>query len=246
MRFRGVIAWLLLLLCCGAGGAFAQSTEPTQADIAMQRALDHYHAGKLNEAAGLLRGFIISQSDSDRINEAYYYLALVHRDLDEPSIALDYLERIEQNATSPQSTLLHAELLLQLGDAARVVDKLLQIDTQAWPLPLRQRHALALAEGLIALDDPQKALYFYQQAMVIEGAVAPRDVLTSIYSLLSDRLSEADLSEAAFIRRATQVSSLPDQRERMGNNAAGYAKSLDWSDIVERFLQLLNHQIKGG
>ena len=214
MRFRVAIVWLLLLLLCSAASALgqptepSQPTEPTQADIAMQRALDHYHAGKLNEAAGLLRGFIITQSDSDRINEAYYYLALVHRDLDEPSIALDYLERIEQNATSPQSTLLHAELLLQMGDAARVVDKLLQIDTEAWPLPLRQRHALALAEGLIALDDPQKALYFYQQAMVIEGAVAPRDVLTSIYSLLSDRLSEADLSEAAFMYRDSPVSYL--------------------------------------
>ena len=135
MRFRVVIAWLLLLLCCGAGGAFAQSTEPTQADTAMQRALDHYHAGKLKEAAGLLRGFIISQADSNRINDAYYYLALVHRDLDEPSIALDYLEQIERNAVSPQSTLLQAELLLQMGDAARVVDKLLQIDAESWPLP---------------------------------------------------------------------------------------------------------------
>ncbi|MEN8729396.1 MAG: penicillin-binding protein activator [Desulfuromonadales bacterium] len=208
MRFRVVIAWLLLLLCCGAWGAFAQSTEPTQADIAMQRALDHYHAGKLNEAAGLLRGFIISQADSNRINDAYYYLALVHRDLDEPSIALDYLEQIEHNAVSPQSTLLQAELLLQMGDAARVVDKLLQIDAESWPLTLRQRHALALAEGFIALDEPQKAIYFYQKAMLIEGAVAPRDVLTSIHSLMSDRLDEADLSEAAFMYRDSPVSYL--------------------------------------
>jgi len=208
MRFRVAIVWLLLLLSGGAGTVLAQSTQPNQADIAIQRALDHYHAGKLNEAAGLLRGFIISQPDSDRINEAYYYLALTHRDLDEPSVALDYLEHIERNATSPESTLLQAELLLQMGDAARVVDKLLQIDTDTWPLALRQRHTLALAEGLIALDEPQKALYFYQQAMMIEGAVTPRDVLTSIYNLMSERLNEADLSEVAFMYRDSPVSYL--------------------------------------
>ena len=83
MRFRVATVWLLLLLSFGVCTALAQPTVPSQADIAMQRALDHYHAGKLNEAAGLLRGFVISQSDSDRINEAYYYLARIHHDLDE-------------------------------------------------------------------------------------------------------------------------------------------------------------------
>ncbi len=208
MRFKVAIVWLLLLLGCAAGSALAQSTQPTQADIAMQRALDHYHAGKLNEAAGLLRGFIISQPDSSRINEAYYYLALAHRDLDEPSVALNYLERIDRNAITPESTLLQAELLLQMGDAARVVDMLLQVDSESWPLPLRQKHALTLAEGLVALDEPQKALYFYQQAMVIEGAVTPRDVLASIYNLMSERLDLADLSEVAFMYRDSPVSYL--------------------------------------
>jgi ABC-type branched-subunit amino acid transport system substrate-binding protein len=208
MRFSYAIAWLLLLLSCTVGSAFAQPYEPTQADVAIQRALDHYHAGKLNEAAGLLRGFIISQSDSDRIDEAYYYLARIHHDLDEPAVALDYLERIDRNTTSPARALLQAELLLQMGDAARVVDKLLQIDTETWPLPLRQGHSLTLAEGLIALDEPHKALYFYQQAMVIEGAVSPRDVLTRIYSLLSDRFNEAELAETAFMYRDSPVSYL--------------------------------------
>ncbi len=95
MRFRTATVCLLLLLSFGVCTALAQPTASSQADIAMQRALDHYHAGKLNEAAGLLRGFVVSQSDSDRINQAYYYLALVHRDLDEALIALDYLDRID-------------------------------------------------------------------------------------------------------------------------------------------------------
>lgn len=199
---------LLLVLGCGVGSALAQPEEPSQADIAMQRALDHYHAGKLNEAAGLLRGFIVSQSDSERINEAYYYLALVHRDLDEPSIALDYLDRIEGLATNPEILMLQAELLLQIGHAARVVDTLLPADTETWPLQLRQQYALALAEGYVALDEPHKALYFYARAMLIEGKVTPRDVLARIYALLNDRFDEADLTEAAFMYQDSPVSYL--------------------------------------
>ena len=202
------MAWLVLLLSCCAGAALAQPTGPPQADIAMQRALDHYQAGKLNEAAGLLRGFIISQADSDRINEAYYYLARIHHDLDQPSIALDYLDRLDRNAASPASALLQARLLLQMGDAARVVDRLLQIDSETWPLQQRQERYLALAEGFMALDEPHKALYFYQQAMVVEGDASPRDVLAHIYSLLSDRFSEAELAEAAFMYRESPVAYL--------------------------------------
>jgi len=236
MCFRTATVCLLLLLSFGVCTALAQPTVSSQADIAMQRALDHYHAGKLNEAAGLLRGFVVSQSDSDRINEAYYYLALVHRDLDEVSIALDYLNRIDPNSTSPASTLLQAELLLQMGDAARVVDQLQQINTETWPLQQRQEHALALAEGFLALDEPLKTLYFYQQAMVVEGAVSPRDVLARIYKLLSDRLNEADLAEAAFMYNDSPVAYLAmlqlgwralatDQNERAREWAAAAMKA---------------------
>ena len=236
MRFRVATISLLLLLSFGVCNALAQPTEPTQADIAMQRALDHYHAGKLNEAAGLLRGFIISQSGSDRINEAYYYLARIHHDLDEPSLALDYLDRLDRNATSPASTLLQARLLLQMGDAARGVDQLLQIDTETWPLQQRQERYLALAEGLMALDEPHKALYFYQQAMVIEGAASPRDVLARIYSLLSERFSEAELAEAAFMYQDSPVAYLAmlqlgwralaaDQKERAREWASAAMKA---------------------
>lgn len=208
MGLRIAMICLLLMFGCEAGSVLAQSDEPTQADIAMQRALDHYHSGKLNEAAGLLRGFIVSQSGSERINEAYYYLALVHRDLDEPSIALDYLDRIAGLANNPDYTMLRADLLLQTGYAVRVVDILLPADTKTWPLHLRQKRSLALAEGYIALEEPHKALYFYAQAMLIEGDVPPRDVLARIYGLLNDRFDEADLAEAAFMYQDSPVSYL--------------------------------------
>ncbi len=217
MRFRIVCFLLLMLLGASlttvsaqpdASNVLAQPAETavspaeetaSQADIAMQRALEHYHDGKLNEAAGLLRGFVISQPDSGLINQAYYYLAQIHSDLDDPISALDYLGQMAEEAHTPASILLQSELLLQMGDAVGAVDLLLQLDTQNWALHQRQERYLFLAEGLLALDEQFKTLYFYQQALVVEGEETPRDVLTRIYTLLSDRFNEADLTEAAFM-----------------------------------------------
>lgn len=211
MRFQIFSLSLLILLSVGVSSTLAEQPEETtvsQAEVAMQRAVDHYHAGQLNEAAGLLRGFIVSHSDSELVDQAYYYLASIHDDLGDPATAIDYLDKLSVEAQNPASTLLRSELLLQLGDAIHAVDQLLLLDTEDWALPERQERFLSLAEGLTALGEPQKALYFYQQALVIEGDETPREVLTRIYTLLSDRFNDADLSEAVFMYRNKPVAYL--------------------------------------
>jgi ABC-type branched-subunit amino acid transport system substrate-binding protein len=210
MRFKIACLALFMLLSLCVSTVLAQSgeTAATQADIAMQRALDHYHSGKLNEAAGLLRGFVVSHPDSNLTNQAFFYLARIHKDLDDPATASEYLNKMEEDPRSPASVLLQSEILLQKGDAFHTVDQLLQIETQNWALQERQQRYLTLAEGLLALEEPHKALYFYQQAMVVEGNETPREVLTRIYTLLSDRFSDADLAEAAFMYRDKPVAYL--------------------------------------
>lgn len=211
MRFQIFSLSLLILLSVGVSSTLAEQPEETtvsQAEVAMQRAVDHYHAGQLNEAAGLLRGFIVSHSDSELVDQAYYYLASIHDDLGDPATAIDYLDKLSDEAQNPARTLLRSELLLQLGDAIHAVDQLLLLDTEDWALPERQERFLSLAEGLTALGEPQKALYFYQQALVIEGDETPREVLTRIYTLLSDRFNDADLSEAVFMYRNKPVAYL--------------------------------------
>jgi ABC-type branched-subunit amino acid transport system substrate-binding protein len=210
MRIKIVSLSLLILLLMSLSNALAQEYKAgvSQSDNAIQRALDHYHDGKLNEAAGLLRGFVISQPDSTQTNQAYYYLARVHRDLDDPATAIEYLGKMTEGTHSPAVMLLRSQLQLQRGDAVRAVDQLLLSDTQSWTLPERQERYLTLAEGLLILDEPHKALYFYQQALVVEGDETPRDVLTRIYTLLSDHFSETDLAEAAFMYRDKPVAYL--------------------------------------
>jgi len=207
MRVKIFSLSLLLLLSLSVAALAVQPVETTAtpASTALQRALDHYHVGKLNEAAGLLRGFVISQPDSALIDQAYFYLARIHRDLGEPATALEYLEKMAGAAHDSATMLLQSELLLQMGDAARAVDQLLQLDTQNWALQQHQERFLSLGEGLLILDEPHKALYFYQQALLVEGEETPRDILARIYRLLSDRFNEADLAEAVFMYRDKPV-----------------------------------------
>lgn len=85
------------------------------------------------------------------------------------------------------------------ADARQAVERLLAVDTRAWPLAERQEHDLSLAEEFLVLDAPQRALYFYHRAFLTEGRETPREVLARIYTLLSDRLDDAALGEAAFM-----------------------------------------------
>jgi glycosyltransferase involved in cell wall biosynthesis len=53
-------------------------------------------------------------------------------------------------------------------------------------------------------------------------------------------------SQKAFIERAVAVAQQAEQRASIGHNAAASAAALDWDSIVERFLQLVYGQIRGG
>lgn len=210
MRFKIASLSFLFLLCLGVATLYAQPLESplSPAENAMQRALDHYSAGKVNEAAGLLRGFVVSHSDSELIDQAYYYLARTHQDLGDSATALEYLEQMSAGAQVPVSVLLKNKLLLQRGDAATVTENLLQIDTEGWPFPERQERFLILAESFLLQEEPQKALYFNQQALLTEGEETPREVLTRIYTLLSNHYQDSDLAEAAFMYHGKPVAYL--------------------------------------
>lgn len=235
MRLK-IFSLSLFVLCCIC--VFQVSAQPydsasSSAEVALQRALEQYHAGKLLEAAGLLRGFVISYQDTEEVKQAYYYLARIHRDLNDPATAMEYLDRLPVKDLGPAGTLLHSELLLLRGDAVNAVEQLLQLDTSSWPLQHRQKLYLFLAEGLLALEEPHKALYFYQQAMLVEGEESPREVLTRIYTLLGDRFTEADLAEAAFMYHHKPVAYLAMLQLGWRALTAGHTeRAQEWANAV--------------
>lgn len=210
MRLQ-ITSLLLLMLLIGVPNSLAQqplAATAGQAESALQKAVDQYRSGQLNDAAVLLRGFVISNPDSMLVDQAYYYLASINAEQGDPATAINYLDKISAQGQSPATRLLHSELLLQRGEATRVVEQLLQLQTDSWTLPERQARFLSLAEGLTLLEEPHKALYFYQQALVTEGSETPREALARIYTLMNAHFNEADLAEAAFMYQNKPVAYL--------------------------------------
>ncbi len=211
MRLLITSLLLFMLLCFGVSNTLAQqpvAATARQAEIALQKAVDQYQSGQLNEAAVLLRGFVISHPDSTLVDQAYYYLASIKDEQGDPATASSYLDKVSVQGQGPATSLLQSKLLLEMGDATRAVDQLLKLETESWSLPERQERFLSLGEGLALLEEPHKALYFYQQALVIEGAETPREVLARIYTLMSAHFNEADLAEASFMYQNKPVAYL--------------------------------------
>jgi glycosyltransferase involved in cell wall biosynthesis len=53
-------------------------------------------------------------------------------------------------------------------------------------------------------------------------------------------------TQSSFIERAAAIAQQAEQRATIGRNAAATAAALGWDSIVERFLQLVERQIRGG
>ena len=97
MRIKIISLLLLAFLHISVSNTMAQQpfeATATQAEIAMQKAVDHYQVGQFNEAAGLLRCFVLSHPDSVLIDQAYYYLASIHNEQRDPATAVGYLYKI--------------------------------------------------------------------------------------------------------------------------------------------------------
>lgn len=196
----------LVLLTCGAGltsGAGAAAAEAPldqdRAAAAFERAMDHYQMGRLGEAAGLLRGFLVSYGDSLLTDAAYLQLARIHADLAEPEQALAYLAKVSPTARTEADRLLEAQLRVQIGDAGAALGQLLATDYTTLPLAAQQTYWLTLAASAEALDQHQRTLYFLYRALLSDGAETPAEVLARARSLMADRFTEAELDEAVFL-----------------------------------------------
>jgi ABC-type branched-subunit amino acid transport system substrate-binding protein len=192
------------------GGALTASAADSadRAQVAMARALEHFHEGKLNEAAGLLRGFLVSHADSPMIDQAYRTLAEIHEALDEPQLALNYLAQIALPARRPSDQLMEGRLKIRIGDVEGAVTDLLDLPAESLALEERQARFLLLAAGLAEQGRSQPSLYFLYQALLTDGKMAPNDVLARIHTLMGAQMSVDDLNEAAFMYRDTPVALL--------------------------------------
>ncbi|MDT8440908.1 MAG: penicillin-binding protein activator [Desulfuromonadales bacterium] len=169
------------------------------AESALQRATEHYRAGKLNEAAGLLRGILVSQADPARRQTALFMLGQVHADLNEPMRSLEYLEQIPTAERGPSELLLEGRMLLHAGQAVRAGQVLAALDPADLLPAERQLRWLSLSDAAHLGDEKQRALYFLFQALQSKGESSRDDILSKVHTLLETEFSEVDLDEVAFM-----------------------------------------------
>lgn len=176
-----------------------------QPEIALQRAADHYRAGKLNEAAGLLRGFLVSQPDPSQHNSAYFMLARIHADLGEPAQSLQYLEQIPAAERGPAMRLLEGRMLARSGQPVRADQVLSALDPSDLTPEERQMRWLFLSEATLLIEEPQRALYYLYRTLTTPGSKNPDDIQARIHSVMDSRFNESELREASFMYAGTPL-----------------------------------------
>lgn len=206
MRKRLIQAWVLgLLLGCwlaplqGAEllpGAVVQGVPATDP---LARSLELYRAGRSEEAISLLRGLVVTEPDPSRQLAALLTLGRIYHDLGQYREALLYLERIPAPQRTPQVQLIQGAVRIAQGDAAVGVPLLKSLEGSGLTPGDERLRLQALADGASRLDQPLQALFFLHRALAQSPASDPGALLQQGHGLLQQRLSEAELAEAAFM-----------------------------------------------
>lgn len=166
-------------------------------DHDFQRAVELYHADRLDDALTGLRGFVIRNPNSPLLPQAYLYMARIFHDQGRCGEALLYLDRLPPGEATAEERLIRASCLVQQGEAAAGVDILLPLQDVTLDPPDRALAFGRLGDGYAALDQPLRALLFYRQALTL--GVAAQRWQEKAQELLRGRIPETVLDEAAFM-----------------------------------------------
>ncbi len=162
-----------------------------------------FNEGDLNQALAVLRGFIQHAPDSIETAQASALIGRIFLQQHNYADAILYLQRIPTVFQSPEIMLLLGNSLVKTGKFQAGL-KLLQ------PLlrePLRSSDKVMLYQALTVASIEQQqfllALFYLQQQLSF--STNPAEILAQSHQLLQNRLSDADLAEAAFMWQETAI-----------------------------------------
>ena len=208
MRFWVIVGLILGIAGFAPGGVCAAEARNGRADssaLTLQRGVELYDAGQTAEALARLRGFVVRHGDSPLLPEAYLYLARIFRDSGQYREALLYIERIPPGRRGNEVRLVEGAALVGAGEVDRGVAILQELEGVDLSTADRRLRFDALAEGQLRLGRPLAALFFIHRALTVTGPRETEELLQRAHTLLRDRLSEGELSEAAFMFGGTPI-----------------------------------------
>jgi branched-chain amino acid transport system substrate-binding protein len=204
---RFVIIWLCILTLgvvfapavLGATEGGIPEGEGVGASSTVQKGIELYRSGKSEEALSLLRGFVVSHSDSPELPQAYLYLARIFRDRGRDEEALLYLDRIPPERRGPEVLLIKGASLVAIGKTAEGMTILGGLEGQSLSGADRAILYTALADGKLRQGLPLQALFFLHQGASSADSGTGGEYLQKAHEILRSGLSDADLAEAAFM-----------------------------------------------
>jgi len=162
-----------------------------------------YRAGDLNQALAVLRDFVQQAPDSIVTAQAYALIGRIFLEQHQYAEAILYLQRVPMVFRSPEIEILQGVCLVESGQYSAGLKQLQPFSNE----PLNQVDRVMLYRGLttasLETQQPLLALFYLQQQLTFSSN--PAQLLSQAHQLLQSRLSDTDLSEAAFMWQETAI-----------------------------------------
>jgi ABC-type branched-subunit amino acid transport system substrate-binding protein len=162
-----------------------------------------YQDGDLNQSLAVLRAFVQQSSDNTESAPAYALIGRILTRQQQYQDATLYLKRIPHFLRTAESTLLLGESLVQTGQYEEGLVLLQPLQDE--PLSLADRTSLLKNLALSAREENQflLAMFYLQQQFHLSHQ--PAMILAQAHEILQNRISDSNLTEAAFMWQGTEI-----------------------------------------
>lgn len=168
-----------------------------------ERGRELYQLGRDDQALAVLRDHIRSAPETIETARAYGLIGRILTERQQYSEVILYLQRTPAVLRSPEIELLHGNALVATGSAAEGLRMLQPLIGEHLPTADQQRLYQALADAVMAENQPLIALYYLHQELALSAD--QQTILVRARQLLQNHLSDVDLAEAVFMWQGTRI-----------------------------------------
>lgn len=197
MKRFAFVFLLLFGLCLSPGWLSAASA----AEVG--RGQELYQLGRYDQALAVLREHIRNAPENTETGRAYALLGRILTERQQYPEVILYLQRTPAVLRSPEIDLHHGHALVATGRGAEALRMLQPLIGESLAPADQELLFQSLASAAIAEDQPLFALYYLHRELALK--TDQESVLARTRQLLQNRLSDVDLTEAAFIWQGTAI-----------------------------------------
>jgi ABC-type branched-subunit amino acid transport system substrate-binding protein len=197
MLRRAIFSVVVLVILAALQGGLCRTVS---ASSALQQALELYRSGSAELAMPPLKAAVAEQPQHPDAWQAHMALARIYYRQGQLADMLAHLGAIPEGRRTPESRLLEGLGLIGTGRISAGVELLRPLEEAALNGSQRHQRLAALADASLKSGQHAEALFYIQRRLRldIDPAVASQ-LLQQAHNILESRLSDSELSEAAFL-----------------------------------------------